>query len=415
MKSQIRLLLLSLKLNVFILFFSTTTSIMHSQCLEGDCINGIGKFQLNDQSIFEGEFKNGEFLSGKITYNSGSIYEGEFSKNIYHGKGKFHYFNGDEFDGYYLNGEKTYGKYHYKNGNEYWGEYAQNKPNGFGTFTLSNGKKTEGFWKDGKKDYAIETASIPLNPDTISKNNYVSSISSNSKFSNPRMFAVIVGIADYYSNDMDLNYSDDDAMIFYKHLKSAFENETRNGEISLLLDHDATHENILKELNRVFSKSTENDYIIFFFSGHGGNGVFCPADAYNNLYHSEVKEAFRSSNAKYRLCIADACHSGSMVGTSTISNYEEIENLRDSRIAVILSSSKNQVSRENSTFQQGVFSYYLMQGLNGKGDINNDQYVTAGELFLYTREAVNRYSRGSQIPVIAGQSLDKIPLCKLRR
>lgn len=412
-KFMIQAVKLHFSLFFFVLFIPMSVAL--SQCIEGDCKEGFGRMKMNDSSVFEGDFHQGLFLNGKIQYQSGSLFVGSFSNNRYHGFGKFTYANGDEFEGYYVNGEKSYGKYHYKNGNEYWGEYAENKPNGFGTFELSNGEKIEGYWKDGKKDFTIETSSIPVNVDTVSKNKYVSSISSNAKFSNPRMFAVIVGIADYYSSNMDLNYSDDDAVIFYKHLKSAFENETRNGEVSLLLDHEATHENIVRELNRVFSQSTENDYIIFFFSGHGGNGVFCPADANNNLYHSEVKAAFRAANAKYRLCIADACHSGSMVGSSTVSNYEEIANLRDERIAVILSSSENQTSQETNSLRQGVFSFYLMQGLRGKGDLNNDHYVTAGELFLFTREAVNRYSSGEQIPIIAGQSLDKIPLCKLKK
>jgi uncharacterized caspase-like protein len=63
---------------------------------------------------------------------------------------------------------------------------------------------------------------------------------------------------------------------------------------------------------------------------------------------------------------------------------------------------------------QGLFSYWLMNGLRGAADLNRDKYITAGELFVYTRRAVEQNSGGRQIPVVIGQNLDKIPLCRLK-
>jgi hypothetical protein len=55
-----------------------------------------------------------------------------------------------------------------------------------------------------------------------------------------------------------------------------------------------------------------------------------------------------------------------------------------------------------------------MNGLRGAADLNRDKYVTAGELFVYTRNAVVNQSNGKQSPVIIGKNLDKIPLCRLK-
>ena len=389
------------------------SSHSYSQCTKGDCENGIGIEKYDDGSSFEGQFENGSKKSGTITYASGSVYKGEFENNLLHGAGKFVYANGDIFEGFYEQNEKVYGGYLHSNGNKYFGEYGSNKPNGYGSYTLRDGTISEGFWVDGKCDFNIASDSIALTVDSTINKNIEAHLVSDSKFVNPKIYAVVVGIADYYS-DMDLNYSDDDARIFYNHLLSAFPNETANGEVSLLLDHAATHSNIVDELERVFSKSSDNDYIMFYFSGHGGPGVFCPADYPSNLYHSEVKDAFKSANAKFRLCIADACHSGGIGESTGTPSYGDVQNLRDARLAVILSSTPDQVSMERASMKQGVFSYYLMQGLRGDGDLNGDSYVTAGELFIYTRDAVSRSSGGKQIPVIVGQQLHKIPLSKLK-
>ena len=231
----------------------------------------------------------------------------------------------------------------------------------------------------------------------------------------PRIFAVVVGVADYVGNENDLTYSDDDARLFYNHLKIALPNEMANGSSVLLLNQNATRQNIINSLQDIFSQSNENDFIIFYFSGHGSPGNFCPSDIYNNLEHDIVKNYFKKAKAKYRLCIADACFSGT-IGTQQQNTSVEnaTQNLKDARIAVIMSSKPNQTSAETRTLQQGVFSYYLINGLKGAADLNNDKYVTMGELFIYTKKETAQRSNGKQVPVVYGKNLDRIPLTRLR-
>lgn len=230
----------------------------------------------------------------------------------------------------------------------------------------------------------------------------------------PRIFAVIVGVADYDGTAYDLTYSDDDARLFYNHLKLALPNEMANGNSVLLLNKNATRQNILNSLQDVFAKSTENDFIIFYFSGHGSPGNFCPSDITNNLQHELVKNYFKNAKAKYRLCIADACFSGSIGSQQSSSTENSTQNLKDARIAVIMSSKPNQTSAETNTLQQGVFSYYLINGLKGEADTNNDKYITMGELFIYTKNKTAQRTNGKQIPVVYGKNLDRIPLTKLK-
>lgn len=80
-----------------------------------------------------------------------------------------------------------------------------------------------------------------------------------------------------------------------------------------------------------------------------------------------------------------------------------------------MSSKPNQMSRESHFMKQGLFSYYLIRGLTGYGDLNKDGYITAGELFIYTKNNTIKASKGTQVPLIFGNQLEKIPLAKIRK
>ena len=50
----------------------------------------------------------------------------------------------------------------------------------------------------------------------------------------------------------------------------------------------------------------------------------------------------------------------------------------------------------------GMFSYFLMKGMEGAADLNSDKDITAGELHEYVRGNVAQYSAGLQNPGIQG-------------
>jgi hypothetical protein len=404
---------------------------LNAQCINGDCDFGFGEKKYPDKSSFVGNFEKGNKKDGTYYYANGDTYKGAFIKNQRAGEAIYTYKNGEVFSGSYVEDKKTFGTFSYKNGDSYTGDFENNLPHGYGTMTYKDGKKWEGDWIKGKKAWGSE---IPIFADTLAispvvidssltptiaidsvktkmdGNKYLKSIA-------PRIFAVVVGISDYQGTAYDLKYSDDDASIFYSHLKKALPNEMANGYSVLLLNQNATRNNVFNALQQVFSQSTENDFIIFYFSGHGSPNNFCPYDMYNqNLEHDIVRNYFKNSKAKYRLCIADACFSGSIGSNAQNTSVSgATQNLKDSRIAVIMSSKPNQTSMELGNIQQGLFSYYLINGLRGNADLNNDSYITMGELFFYTKNNVTAQSGGSQIPVVYGQNLDKIPLTKIKR
>ncbi len=405
------------KLCIF-LFLSCFSFASFAQCVQGNCESGKGEKIYPDGSKFTGVFQNGQKTKGTYTYPNGDQFEGEFLNGFREGLSRYRYAKGDLYEGFYVSDAKSYGKLTFKTGDSYTGSFAQNVFNGYGSFMKQSGELIEGYWENG--NYTFEVGEVGFSIGDSIEVNFPDSISKAREFSRksirPRVFAVVVGISNYEGTNLDLNYADKDAILFYNHLKSAMATEVSNGKAVLLLNEKATYSSIQSALSTVFKESSENDFIIFYFSGHGSVGEFVPYDHSNGLKHAELKTYFKNTDAKFRLVVADACFSGSIgsTGSPNQTSISSTQDLYDSRLAVIMSSKPNQTSMEMGSLGQGVFSYYLIRGMQGLADLNKDKYVTAGELFLYTKNKVAIHTSNDQIPVIYGVNLNKIPLTKVK-
>ena len=51
-----------------------------------------------------------------------------------------------------------------------------------------------------------------------------------------------------------------------------------------------------------------------------------------------------------------------------------------------------------------MFSYFLMKGMEGEADSNNDNFITAKELHAYVQQNVIQQSAGSQTPELQGDA-----------
>ena len=51
----------------------------------------------------------------------------------------------------------------------------------------------------------------------------------------------------------------------------------------------------------------------------------------------------------------------------------------------------------------GVFTYFLLQGLNGQADFPRDGRITLGKLTQYVSEQVRRATRNAQTPIVSGR------------
>ena len=54
--------------------------------------------------------------------------------------------------------------------------------------------------------------------------------------------------------------------------------------------------------------------------------------------------------------------------------------------------------------KHGLFSYFLMKGMEGEADANKNNEITAGELHSYVQTNVIQQSSGSQTPELQGNA-----------
>lgn len=429
-------------------------------CIAGNCKNGKGTMLFADNSKYEGNFKNGQINGyGTFFYADGSKYIGEWKNGYYNGEGTK--YNGPNDirtglwqNGEYLgtkedqskkgcitgdcfNGEGTYvfgdgSKYigsfkngelegegicYYSNGTKYNGGWRNDLFHGCGRMYFLNGQIVDGRWEDG--------SFLGDEPPTAEELTAIASKSDVKFDPTMKIYAIIVGVAKY--NHMPvLNYTDDDAYRMYAHLVSPHGGALDKEQIVVLIDEDATKENIMKKMQETFAKADSNDMVMLYFSGHGMPGSFLPIDfdGFNNkLFHEEVNAIFNSSQAKFKLCIADACHSGglnafaakSVTGNnSVIANYYKAFEQIQSGTALLLSSKAEETSLESRGLRQGIFSHFLMRGLEGDADADNNGIVTIKELFSYIQYNVRAYTGNTQTPILNGDYDDKMPISVVR-
>ncbi len=329
----------------------------------------------------------------------------EFCKS---GKGSLDYADGSKYVGEFLNGEpRGKGICYYANGDRYEGMWDNHAPNGEGVMYFKSGLIYGAIWDHGtaKKQLSSKQEFV-FNPDI-------------KEVKDPavKIWAVVVGVS-RYEHMPSLKYSDDDAYKIYAFLKSPEGGALPDGQIRLLIDEDASRNNILKALNELCLKADENDVVMMYFSGHGLEGTFIPIDydGYQNaLKHDELRELFNKSHAKHKVCYADACHSGSLLAAkSPFSSelnffYEELDK-SSGGTAFMMSSKSKEYSLEDGGLRQGIFSHYLIRGLKGEADFDHNKTITIRELFDWVSKNVKEYSGSAQSPVIAGDYDENMPV-----
>lgn len=122
------------------------------------------------------------------------------------------------------------------------------------------------------------------------------------------------------------------------------------------------------------------------------------------------------SLARVKILIFDSCHSGAIKGAKdsgimTDDMYQSF--FPPPEGFVVLSSCKqSEFSYEWPEKEHGVFSYFLLEGLRGKADRNEDGIITISDAYFYTTEKVKEwaFSKGiKQSPIYEARITGDIP------
>jgi WD40 repeat protein len=226
------------------------------------------------------------------------------------------------------------------------------------------------------------------------------------------VWILAVGVNNYQDKKLRrLNYCVNDAQGIIEAF-TAQEGKTCRKVMSLCISDAGpkkpTYETIVDNIG-FLQQAAEHDLVILFLAGHGVNDVhgdfyFLPSDA-EVTGPQEFRKSKAISGAQLqtavdvsarRFVFMDACHSGD-VGVDLVKLAREF---KDNRVLIMTSSEGNKPSEEADSLKHGLFTYTLIQGLQGDADrMEIDGKVSAMELTTYVSERVAVLTRHRQNPV----------------
>jgi hypothetical protein len=124
---------------------------------ENDLYSGEGSLTWSNGDKYIGKWKDGKrHGKGSMTFSKNNSegylkYEGNWKDNLFSDKGKLTWRNGDVYDGEWKNGIRLKGKMVFGNSDYYEGEFKDDKFDGKGIFFWADGQKYEGEFKDNMR------------------------------------------------------------------------------------------------------------------------------------------------------------------------------------------------------------------------------------------------------------------------
>ncbi|MBL0154124.1 MAG: tetratricopeptide repeat protein [Chitinophagaceae bacterium] len=232
----------------------------------------------------------------------------------------------------------------------------------------------------------------------------------------PQTFAMIMGISSY-KYVRPLTYADKDAEMFRDYLKSPGGGKVSEDNIFCLLNEQALLANFYqKGFQWLKAKQLQKgDRLFIYLAGHGDAidedqffylAYDCnPAGDKNNylvggaiqLFNLKKKIANETAKGVEVFFIMDACRSNELPGGTEGQNFlnAAISEKRAGEI-IMLATGAGQESLEDASIGNGhgLFTYYLIDGLNGNADsIDHDNKITLEEIQKYVDRNVPKIAQ----------------------
>lgn len=219
-------------------------------------------------------------------------------------------------------------------------------------------------------------------------------------------YAVLIGIAEFKNiKTLPEDKLDDDAIATRELLTNSKNWKEEN--ILLLINQNATKEAIQSSIvDWLDEKEDENNVVLYYFSSHSlkmplkyrkyGHTYSCPYDI-SDFKFSEDKitdielDSWLDELESNNIClILDTCYSGKM------------KSLIQKNRVVLTAGGKHFFCGvdESDALGFGIFTFFIMQGLKGIADINNDGWISAEECFRYAKIPTIVSSIWQQFPFI---------------
>ena len=240
---------------------------------------------------------------------------------------------------------------------------------------------------------------------------------------NPHFYAVVIGTSHYDNSDLDLDFPEKDAQSISNALTlGSLDYFTKNrthiytlttSDSSKMVGNLPSKSRIKEVFEEIAARSTSNDILLIYLSGHG---ISWENDFHYLTTHSKSKsmaewnaqsiEAFtismnefrewmRPIPANKRICILDACESGTAVNNDVIASKSADPAIQH---AIRYSGSKtgtytlagcasNSASYESSLFGQSLLTYAVLEAIKEGNGLEGELYDVR-KIFSYAEKKV---------------------------
>jgi WD40 repeat protein len=233
-----------------------------------------------------------------------------------------------------------------------------------------------------------------------------------------------VGINKYQNEAYNLNYAQPDAKSLVTKLNERGKKLFKEINRIEIYDEDATRENIVMAFKTMATRAKPEDVFLFYYAGHGtldeehNDEYYLVPTNITKLYGdpeqlqkkgvsaSELRELLTQIKSQKQVIFMDACHSGGAlkslnVRAAATDEKAIIQLARSSGVIMLASSGTQQFATEFEELRHGVFTYALVEALEGKAD-TGDKKITVNELKIYMEERVpeltKKYGGKTQYP-----------------
>jgi hypothetical protein len=230
-----------------------------------------------------------------------------------------------------------------------------------------------------------------------------------------KTYAVLIGISKYAKPELSLQFADADARSMAQFLESPRGGGVPSGQVLVLTNEQATTAAVRHAFQDVLKRrATKNDTVFILLSAQG---TVESKNAYMLAYDSdpqdlkstalpivELEALFTEQLSKVGrvllfVDVAKAGVIGTIKNTTVSANVQQLGDVEGDLLGLLASSPK-EVTLEGPQFGggHGVFSYYVMKGLEGAADANGDGVVEARELIEYVTNQVIAATGNKQHP-----------------
>lgn len=266
----------------------------------------------------------------------------------------------------------------------------------------------------------------------------------------PDLHVIAIGVSQFVQSDYNLTYADKDANDLVTLMKGA----KGYGQVYVhhFTNEQATASNILS-IRSTLEKTEVDDHVIVFVASHGllddelNYYIAMHNTQFNNpkvggLRYDKLEALLDGIPARNKLMLLDACHSGeidkeeSTLSASNVavsgsiksrgfktvqtkssgiglqSSFELMKELfadlrRNNGAVVISSASGKEFAFESSEWQNGVFTYALLEGIKySYADTNKNKVISVSEIRNYVDERVVQLTNGKQHPTSRTENLE---------